>query len=75
MFGISRATSRDRNRLGQLALAHPTAVPHQPVRPAREGNHIVSWHLVNPVLTKILFQIFAGSESALEKANRGAKAP
>jgi hypothetical protein len=52
MFGIVRATSRDRNRLGQLALARPTAVPHQPVRPAREGNHIVRWHLVNPVLTK-----------------------
>jgi hypothetical protein len=75
MFGIVRATSRDRNRLGQLALTHPTAFPYQPVRPVREGNHIVGWHLVNPVLAKIFFQTFAGSESALHGDDNGAKAP
>jgi hypothetical protein len=77
MFGDARATSRDRNRLGQLALTHPIVSPHRRSRPAREGNHIVGWHLVNPVLTKIFSKpsrvpnpLFTGLTSARKHLER-----
>jgi hypothetical protein len=77
MFGYARATSRDRNRLGQLALTHPIVSPHRRSRPVREGNHIVGWHLVNPVLTKIFSKpsrvpnpLFTGLTSARKHLER-----